>query len=215
VTTPGKSPGTAKNGANATTAQERFIDPLKITAAVAAALGSTIIGSLLGDSGTRIGLIIGTVASSLIVASVERSGRKAAALAKGRITVKHLDQFMNGRIILVAGAITLAGLVGVTAGVEAATGKTLHGVVTNTADYGSSFANSSHTPPHPNPKITLTPSPSVSSSAISSPSVSPSDTSSAIFTPTSGVSADDSSSDTSPASPSSTFTSQAPIPEGS
>lgn len=151
--------------------RERVVNPLKITAAVIAALGSTAVGSVAGDGGTRAGIVLGTVASCLIAAWVEHGGARAVALARG-IQPPAMSYRVNGRIALVVAAVTAVGLIAVVAIAEASTGKTLHGIVTHSADYGSTFTsgNSSHSHvPSVLPTVTRSPAPSPSSPASFSP----------------------------------------------
>lgn len=143
--TPAAQPGDAKKKE-----KSEGLSPLKLAASGTAAVGSTLLGTALGDSGTIAGVFVGSLASGVIAAYFERGGRRAAAvLQPGKLTTHklHLTKLVNGRVILAAGAITATALFGVISLAEASTGTTLHGIVTHTADYGTTLGGSSSTPP--------------------------------------------------------------------
>jgi hypothetical protein len=126
--------------------KERLVDPVKIGASGAAAVGTTIIGSFFGDSGTLIGVFLGSVESGVFAAYFDHGVRKA-------IAHRHHIRPPKLRITWFAwgiGVLSLIVLLACVAVTEASTGKTLHGLVTNTADYGSTFSHTTH-PPAPAP----------------------------------------------------------------
>jgi hypothetical protein len=171
--------------------KERLVDPVKIGASGAAAVGTTIIGSFFGDSGTLIGVFLGSVESGVFAAYFDHGVRKAIA-HRHHIRPPKLRVTWFAGVIGVLSLIVLLACVAVT---EASTGKTLHGLVTNTADYGSTFSHTTH-PPAPAPASSPAPGgsgsaapaapASPSASAPASPSSSPA-TSSPAATPSSAT----------------------------
>lgn len=142
--------------------------PIKLLIGAAAAITATFIGSTLGDQGTLIGVGIGSVAGGTAAALYEHFVTKAHGLI-------HKVAWTRRRIMLaVSGGVGIAAfsclagflLIGV---IQASTGKTVHGAITGSHDYGNVLGHTSTTPP--TPAATLTPTETATATVIPSPSV--------------------------------------------
>lgn len=176
--------------------KERVLSPLKLVAGAIAAMISTWIGSLSGDSGTLIGVGVGSVIAGGGSTLLEHFG-KSAHSKYGKWPSKRLVLKVSILKMSMIGAAATLGIAAVSilviTSVEASTGKTLHGITTGKQDYGTTLGGSSNThPPSPIPTPTSAPSPSVSVSVSKSPTISPSPSSSpSLVTPSSSPSVTD------------------------
>jgi hypothetical protein len=151
--------------------------PVKWVVSAAAAVTSVLIGSLFGDTGTLIGTAVGSILSGAAAAGYEyvivKSSRKLKRVGPLG-AVQHPAGKFPWRKVAIVGAATVAitelGVIGVVLVTEEASGQTLHGVVTQSHDYGTSFSHSTVQP-------SITPAPAYSPSFSPSPSPSPSSSS--------------------------------------
>lgn len=164
--------------------KESWLKPMTLFVGAAGTVTASVAGSFFGDSGTLIGLAAGSVVSNGASAAYEHYLRRAHHWAKRQREPwrRHPVQkppFAWHRWAITTGVLA-ASTAGITAGgiavAEAASGKTVHGLVTNSKDYGTTFGTSSTVPPppaspapSPDPSPTLF-SPSPSAAAPSSPS---------------------------------------------
>lgn len=185
--------------------QRKKLEPLALVASALASVTSMFIGSLFGDSGTLIGTAVGSIVSGSAVVVYENFATFTASRLKKttgrlyahdpdatRIIPSHQARKHRKTLIWAGGALTaglcVVGCFAILTLTEAASGKTLHGVTTNTRDYGYTLGTTSTTPPSPAPAVvppvshsaTTEPSQQWTPSTVPSPSVSPSAVPSAI-----------------------------------
>lgn len=166
--------------------KRNFDDYIKLVYGGVAAIATPIIGSVFSTIGTRVATFAGAIISGAIVLTLSRADQRVRTHAK-KIHIKGTDWKVSEKTLKRAGVGTLVAIgsaclvIGLTYGVEAATGKTLHGLVTGTKSYGTTFGSSGTTPPKPS---VTTPAPSQSAPtnlASPSPSITPS---TSLVTPT-------------------------------
>jgi hypothetical protein len=159
-----------------------------------------VAGSFFGDSGTLIGTATGSVIYSVAAEGFEYVAVKTHHATKGlrkdhplqagkNLAEKTVDEhgkeiyrsktrklkrpwMLAGSGLAIAG-VSCAGAIAVMSATEAATGKTFHGAVTDTRDYGSTLASHSTTPPAPAPSFTPASTPSPSPTQTTVPTVTP------------------------------------------
>lgn len=167
--------------------KRNFDDYIKLIYGGVAAIATPIIGSVFSTIGTRVATFAGAIISGAIVLTLSRADQRVRTHAK-KIHIKGTDWKVSEKTLKRAGVGTLVAIgsaclvIGLTYGVEAATGKTLHGLVTGDKSYGTTFGSSGTTPPKPS---ATTPAPSQSAAPTNLPSPSPSVTpSTSLVTPT-------------------------------
>lgn len=178
--------------------REPLLEPVKLAAGAGGAIASTLAGSVFGDTGTIIGVAAGSVISGGIAAIIERGGTHAlghagmyASAGKSRIKrtgakLKNADP-RAGVIVM---SVTATAMLGGIALAEHYTGETVHGLVTHSADYGSTLGGHSTVPPAPQPHYYQ-----------QSPATSPSSSTTPVYSPTAATSPS-----SLPATPSASYT---------
>lgn len=165
--------------AESTQPRPKILDPVKLIASGGAAVGAMLCGSFFGDSGTLFGVFSGSIVSGGLAAVFEHAGGKVrskkVSIAGIKVSKRSLRRAGIGAAIA---GVTAAALVGTVYLTEVASGKTLHGLVTSSRDYGTSWTPST-TPPSPAPTVPAPASDSAAPSptATSVPTVSPSSSS--------------------------------------
>jgi hypothetical protein len=145
--------------------KKRFVNPVELGLSGATAVTSTLVGSVFGVDGTLVGIGVGPVIYGTVYACYEWGFNQA----HGRLA-KLPRKLMVG-VIAGTAFVGAMGAVTITAVCEAATGKTLHGVVTGTRSYGSSFGATYTAPPSAPASPSYSGSPSAPASPTPSPSV--------------------------------------------
>lgn len=134
------------------------MEPLALLAGAGASVTSMIIGSYFGDSGTLVGAASGSVVYGVTATWYENFAARAhARMRRGKdpdaTTIIPVAQYRkHKRLALALSGIALAlvscgAAYAVLGMAEAASGKTLHGLITNSADYGSSWTHEKTPPP--------------------------------------------------------------------
>ena len=195
-------------------------------ATMTSAVVGPIVGSIFGNNGTLIGTGIGSLVLGLITALYEVAARKTHSGIKriGPLAAVQVEprphvwsKIPQGLLtsrpfwITAGAAVAMVGATGYgfVALTEASTGQTLHGITTNSRDYGSSFGSSSTTPPAPAPSPTLTSTPTPTPSTVEA---TPSTTSAVTPTPSNTTIVPIPTVSTSEVSPSSSPDAQATAP---
>jgi hypothetical protein len=163
--------------------KEKVLDPVKLAIGGLAAITSTLIGSTLGDSGTLIGVglgsVVGGAASAIYGHLVDRAH---GAIRKVKWTKRKIMAAVGGGTVIAA--VSCAVVFVLITATQAATGKTLHGALTGKKDYGSVFTGTSTTPPTPQPSVTIAPTRVATETVIPSPSVTETEAPTVTVTPT-------------------------------